>query len=259
MQKIKAKKHFGQNFLKDKSVLKKITQAISKDTDFIVEIGPGLGDLTQELLEICAVKAYEIDKELIPVLKHKFKAQIQNQILSLENKDASELQSFADKPYVLVANLPYYVASNLILKALEDDFCKAFLVMVQKEVALKFVAKSSQSDFCALSVMSALFGECELLFDVEPECFEPAPKVISSVLSFKRTHLRAEFRDFEGFKAFLRLCFSAPRKQILNVLKAKYPHIEKEFNALGIAQNARAHQISVKSYFEIFKNLKDTE
>lgn len=253
---IKAKKHFGQNFLKDKSVLKKITQAISKDTNFIVEIGPGLGDLTQELVQICALKAYEIDKELIPILEHKFKTQIENQILSLENKDAAKLESFAEQPFVLVANLPYYVASNLILKALEDDFCEAFLVMVQKEVALKFAAKSDDSDFCALSVLASLFGECEVLFDVEPECFEPAPKVMSSVLSFKRTFKKSDFEDFEDFKNFLRLCFSAPRKQLLKVLKS-LKEAKEVFNTLNIASNARAHQLSVRSYLEIFKKLKD--
>ncbi len=116
---IKAKKHYGQNFLTDRCVLKQIIQAIPKGTQKIVEIGPGLGDLTQELLRISRVKAYEIDGELIPFLKKKFKKELECGNLNLLHQDASKMHSFDEEKYFLVANLPYYIASHLILKALE--------------------------------------------------------------------------------------------------------------------------------------------
>ena len=153
---IKAKKQYGQNFLHDKEILTKITQAIPKDVKKIVEIGPGLGDLTQELLKISPVKAYEIDADLIGFLRDKFQKELKEEKFILLHQDASELFCFDEDKYFLVANLPYYIASKLILQALEDENCKGLIVMVQREMALKFCAESGSSDFGALGVLSAM-------------------------------------------------------------------------------------------------------
>lgn len=254
---IKAKKHFGQNFLKDKSILEKITQAIPKDTDFIVEIGIGLGDLTRLLLQKAYVKTFEIDEELIQLGCKTFEKELKLGNFSLIKADASELDSWGEKPYFLVANLPYYIATNLILKALEDSFCKGFLVMVQKEVALKFCARANQSDFCALSVLTGLFGDCELLFDVAAEYFEPVPKVNSAVIRLEKKQDYTKFLKQSAFKTFLKDCFKAPRKQLLSAFPKDKARLKASLQRQGIALNARAHQISVKSYLEIFTDLKD--
>ncbi len=256
---IKAKKEFGQNFLKDESVLSKIIQAIPKGTEQIVEIGVGLGDLTQRLLELARVRAYEIDDELIPHLRRKFQKQLENKSLELLNEDASKAftPNLCSQNYVLVANLPYYIASKLVLQALRDSKCEAILVMVQKEVALKFCARAKTSDFCALSVLARLVSEPNLLFEVAPSCFEPAPKVSSAVMFLQKEREFKDICDISGFECFLKDCFKAPRKQLLSNLKAHKVQISRSLNELDIRANVRAHELSVKSFLEIYDKVKD--
>ena len=256
---IKAKKQYGQNFLKDKSVLEKIIQAISKDTENIVEIGPGLGDLTQELLKISRVKAIEIDEDLLPFLRQKFKTQIASGKLSLINADASKLfeKGLDEKPYFLVANLPYYVATNLILSALKDENCLKLLVMVQKEVGLKFCAKAGDSDFSALGVLSSLICKREFLFEVAPKSFEPAPKVSSAVILLEKQNYFNELCELGAFESFLKLCFKAPRKTLLSNLKPFKNELLKFLSERNLKENIRPHELCAKSYLELFENLKD--
>lgn len=256
---IQAKKRFGQNFLHDEEVLSKIIQAIPKETKKIVEIGVGLGDLTQRLLRFAKVKAYEIDTELIPFLTKKFQKQLKDENLELLCEDASEafMPSLDTQRYFLVANLPYYIASKLILQALQDVNCEGLLVMVQKELALKFCAKSGESDFSALSVLSAMISQREVLFEVPPQSFTPMPKVISAVMLLRKTCQYSEICDIEAFKVFLKDCFRAPRKQLVSNLKHIKAQLLQSLKKQGLKANARAHELSVKSFLEIYENVKD--
>lgn len=256
---IQAKKQFGQNFLHDEAVLSKIIQAIPKDTKRIVEIGVGLGDLTQRLLEFAKVKAYEIDKELLPFLTKKFQKQLKDENLELLCEDVSEAfkPSLDTQKYFLVANLPYYIASKLILQALQDTNCKGLLVMVQKEVALKFCAKSGESDFSALSVLSAMISQRELLFEVPPQSFTPMPKVISAVMLLQKTCQYSEICDIDAFKVFLKDCFKAPRKQLVSNLKPIKAQLLQSLKKQALKANVRAHELSVESFLEIYENVKD--
>lgn len=254
---IRAKKHFGQNFLQDESVLNKIIQAISKETSLIVEIGIGLGDLTRLLLQKAPVRAFEIDEELVNLALNSFQKELETKNLTLIKADASKSEFWADEPYVLVANLPYYIATNLILKALEDELCQGFVVMIQKEVAQKFCARTGQSDFCALSVLASIFGECEFLFEVAAECFKPQPKVTSAVIRLEKRQDKSKFLRESGFKLFLKDCFKAPRKQLLSAFSGDKNKLRASFEKYGIAQNARAHQISVESYLKFYEDIKD--
>ncbi|EJX0912197.1 16S rRNA (adenine(1518)-N(6)/adenine(1519)-N(6))-dimethyltransferase RsmA [Campylobacter coli] len=254
---MKAKKHYGQNFLNDKSILSKIIQAIPKDTENIVEIGPGLGDLTQELLKVSHVKAYEIDDDLIPILRKKFQKELDCGKLNLLHQDASKLVCFDEKKYFLVANLPYYVASHLILQALEDKNCLGLIVMVQKEMALKFCAHSGESDFSALGVLSAMICEREILFDVEPECFNPPPKVVSAVMKMIKFRAYQDLCEIHAFKAFLKDCFKAPRKQLLGNLKNHKAKLAEVFQELKLNLNLRPHELCVDSYLKIYEKVKE--
>jgi len=193
---IKAKKRFGQNFLKDESILERIIQSMPNDGKKIVEIGPGLGDLTKKLLDSSEreVVAFEIDLELCDYLQDKFKNQLQTKELTLVCNDVikewDNRESLLHEPYHLIANLPYYVATNIILRALEETHCSSILVMIQKEVAQKFSAEVGNNNFSALSVLASTVSDCRILFDVPPECFDPAPKVMSSILWLsKKNHL----------------------------------------------------------------------
>lgn len=277
---IKAKKEFGQNFLKDEAVLSKIIQAIPESVQNVVEIGAGLGDLTRKLLEFYRLKSFEIDEDLYQILSAKFAQQIASGELELVLGDALRIwqeRGLERGEYFLVANLPYYVATKMILQAIDDKLCGGFLVMIQKEVALKFCARAGQSDFSALSILADLAGGCELLFDVEPGCFEPAPKVTSSVIrlvkgkNFKPSAEEsaesfgakscARFQnldEYEKFKGFLRVSFSAPRKTLIKNLSVKFDRglAEEIFLNLKIPPAVRAHELNSTLFLEIFKNLK---
>ena len=267
---IKAKKHFGQNFLQDKATLDKIIQAIPKDVENVVEIGPGLGDLTFRLLQIYKTTSFEIDCELFQILKVKFANEIQNGQLKLFCKDALEQwqqeDGLSSENYFLVANLPYYVATKMILNAIDDEKCLGLIVMIQKEVALKFSAKSRDKEFSALSILASLQGRCELLFDVDAKLFNPPPKVTSSVIKLQKTkkifgkdEIFKDAKQYEAFKAFLRAAFASPRKTLLKNLSTNFDKkaLEEIFEDLGLAQNLRPHELDVDSYLKVFERLKE--
>ncbi len=257
--KIEPNKKFGQNFLIDKSVISEIILAMPKDSK-VVEIGPGLGDLTKELLNNAQqVLAYEVDERLCKYLKEEFKDKIASKELELRCGDVlkwwQEKGTLLDEPYYLVANLPYYIATNILLKALSDSNCKGILTMVQKEVALKFGAKSGDKNFSALSVIASSCGDVEVLFDIAPEAFNPPPKVVSSILEIKKS------KNFikDGFEEFLKVAFSQPRKKLLKNLSSKYPKdsLEEIFKRLSLDTNLRPHQVKSCIYHLIYKELKE--
>ncbi len=267
---IKAKKHFGQNFLQDKATLDKIIQAIPNDVANVVEIGPGLGDLTFRLLQIYKTTCFEIDCELFQILKVKFANEIQNGQLKLFCKDALEQWQqeggLSSKNYFLVANLPYYVATKMILNAIDDEKCLGLIVMIQKEVALKFSAKSKDKEFSSLSILASLQGRCELLFDVDAKLFNPPPKVTSSVIKLQKTKkifgkdgIFKDAKQYEAFKAFLRATFASPRKTLLKNLSINFDKkaLEEIFEDLGLAKNLRPHELDVDSYLKVFERLKE--
>ena len=267
---IKAKKHFGQNFLQDKATLDKIIQAIPKDVENVVEIGPGLGDLTFRLLQIYKTTSFEIDCELFQILKVKFANEIQNGQLKLFCKDALEQwqqeDGLSSENYFLVANLPYYVATKMILNAIDDKKCLGLIVMIQKEVALKFSAKSKDKEFSALSILASLQGRCELLFDVDAKLFNPPPKVTSSVIKLQKTKKKfgkdgifKDAKQYEAFKTFLRAAFASPRKTLLKNLSINFDKkaLEEIFEDLSLAQNLRPHELDVDSYLKVFDRLKE--
>ncbi|WP_103644699.1 16S rRNA (adenine(1518)-N(6)/adenine(1519)-N(6))-dimethyltransferase RsmA [Campylobacter concisus] len=267
---IKAKKHFGQNFLQDKATLDKIIQAIPNDVANVVEIGPGLGDLTFRLLQIYKTTCFEIDCELFQILKAKFANEIQNGQLKLFCKDALEQWQqeggLSSENYFLVANLPYYVATKMILNAIDDEKCLGLIVMIQKEVALKFSAKSKDKEFSSLSILASLQGRCELLFDVDAKLFNPPPKVISSVIKLQKTKkifgkdgIFKDVKQYEAFKAFLRAVFASPRKMLLKNLSTNFDKkaLEEIFEDLDLAQNLRPHELDVDSYLKVFERLKE--
>ena len=267
---IKAKKHFGQNFLQDKATLDKIIQAIPNDVENVVEIGPGLGDLTFRLLQIYKTTSFEIDCELFQILKVKFANEIQNGQLKLFCKDALEQwqqeDGLSSENYFLVANLPYYVATKMILNAIDDEKCLGLIVMIQKEVALKFSAKSRDKEFSALSILASLQGRCELLFDVDAKLFNPPPKVTSSVIKLQKTkkifgkdEIFKDAKQYKAFKAFLRAAFASPRKTLLKNLSTNFDKktLEEIFEDLDLAQNLRPHELDVDSYLKVFERLKE--
>ncbi len=223
----------------------------------IAEIGPGLGDLTVRLLTGRRVVAFEVDDDLCGALQKKFRAEIASGSFALHCGDVLkswERENLLEYEYDLIANLPYYIATNIILRALQDASCKSILVMVQKEVAEKFSAVAHEREFCALSVLAQTCGTTRLLFDIEPTSFYPPPKVVSSILEIRKEH---SLQD-ESFMEFLRHAFSQPRKKLLSNLSTISPKesLENIFSELRVDQNARPHQVGTQSYHLLYKKLK---
>ncbi len=259
MENVKAKKKFGQNFLKDSNILTMIIESMPNNANNIVEIGPGLGDLTERLVKYKETTAYEVDSDLYTILQSKFATQIESNKLKLIHTDVLEAwnkqNTLFDGKYDLIANLPYYIATNIILRAFEDDNCEHIIVMVQKEVAKKFAASEGEKDFSALGVMAKLISkESKILFDVPPTSFEPAPKVMSSVLYIKKAK---DITIDVDFKKFLKAAFTQPRKKLSKNLsaytdKATIATVYKEFD---ISDNIRPHELSASLYRQMFKKV----
>lgn len=257
MDTIKAKKRYGQNFLKDESVLLKIIESMPKEKRKVIEIGPGLGDLTSKLVKYKDVRAYEVDTDLIGILQSKFKNELESKKLELIHTDVLEAwdkqTTLYEGKYDLIANLPYYIATNIILRALEDDNCENIIVMIQKEVAVKFSAKQKQKEFSSLAIITELLSkDSRILFDVPPESFDPPPKVVSSVLFIKKD--MGETIE-KGFKDFLKAAFMQPRKKLSKNLSSKVNKttLLEIFSELEIADNIRPHEVSASLYSQIYK------
>ncbi|MEA1982828.1 MAG: 16S rRNA (adenine(1518)-N(6)/adenine(1519)-N(6))-dimethyltransferase RsmA [Campylobacterota bacterium] len=248
-----AKKKFGQNFLKDQSVLRKIVEAMPKNENKLVEIGPGLGDLTKFLVDVKSVEAFEVDTDLCKLLQEEFKEEIATKRLHINCGDVLQAwqSSLVDEPYDLVANLPYYIATNIILKALADPMCKNILVMVQLEVAEKFCATAGEKVFGSLGIIAQSVGAANIVVKVPPTAFDPQPKVDSAVFLIQKSTDRSD----KEFEEMLRVAFSQPRKTLMKNLSAKYDKskLQEVFSELNLTLTIRPHQVDTKDYHQLYK------
>ena len=256
-----AKKPLGQNFLCDEQILEAIIKSIPKLNKGveIIEIGAGLGDLTNKLLSLGNITAYEVDRDLIPHLKGRFWEVLENGKLKLEIGDILEVwkeRSLRKNPYFLVSNLPYYIATLLVLKAIKDPMCQGCVVMTQKEVALKFCAVCKEVNFSALSVLAESVGEAKLLFCVPKEAFIPQPKITSAVFLIQKTKdLEPDF--LEHLERLLKISFAMPRKTLQNNLNKGFDKdkVEQAFKALKIDSKKRPHEIDISTYHRLLNFL----
>ena len=261
MEKVKAKKQYGQNFLKDSTILDKIIQSMPNNNNHIVEIGPGLGDLTKNLVKYKDLTAYEVDTDLIGILKSKFAIEIEKGNLKLIHTDVLEawdkLKNLHDGKYDLIANLPYYIATNIILRAFEDELCEHIIVMVQKEVAEKFTAKTNDKEYSSLGIITELISiNSKILFDVPAEAFDPPPKVTSSILYIKKDMSKSLDKDFNKF---LKACFIQPRKKLSKNLTTIFDKniISEIYKELNINDNVRPHEVSSSLYSQMYTKVKN--
>lgn len=261
MEKVKAKKQYGQNFLKDSTILDKIIQSMPNNNNHIVEIGPGLGDLTKNLVKYKDLTAYEVDTDLIGILKSKFAIEIEKGNLKLIHTDVLEawdkLKNLHDGKYDLIANLPYYIATNIILRAFEDELCEHIIVMVQKEVAEKFTAKTNDKEYSSLGIITELISiNSKILFDVPAEAFNPPPKVTSSILYIKKDMSKSLDKDFNKF---LKACFIQPRKKLSKNLTTIFDKniIFEIYKELNINDNVRPHEVSSSLYSQMYTKVKN--
>ncbi len=219
-------KKYGQNFLIDNHVLDKIIEGadVGKD-DFVLEIGPGIGTLTQALCEKARqVQAVEIDKALIPILNETL-ADYDN--VSIINKDILKIdlnklveEKNNGNPIKVVANLPYYITTPIIMAFLENSVpVESLTVMVQKEVAQRMQASAGSKDYGALSLAVQYYAEPYIVANVPPNCFMPRPKVASTVIRLKvYKEPQVEVKDEKLMFQLIRASFNQRRKTLVNGL-----------------------------------------
>lgn len=255
------KKQYGQNFLLDEQVLEKIVDAakITKDVN-VVEIGPGLGFLTEHLQRKAnRVLCYEIDGQMVEHLRTTSFSNVQiihddilNRVL---NKDF--FTYFDNKPIYVVANLPYYITTPILIKILEETrLVSKMIVMMQTEVAKRLCGKPSTKDYNSLSVLIQYFTKAEILFPVYPHAFYPEPGVESSVISLEYKEApEVEAIDLDYFLKFNRAIFTQRRKTLMNNVLKVYPYQKEKvidvLMQLGINENVRSEALSVSTIVEL--------
>lgn len=220
------KKNFGQNFLIDSNILDNIVQCanITKQ-DCVLEVGPGIGSLTQVLAENARqVVAVEIDTNLIPILSKTLadyeNIEILNQDILKTDIDAIVKQKNNDRPIKVVANLPYYITTPIIMDLLEQERkVDTITVMVQKEVAERMQANPKDKEYGALSVAVQYYCNAHLDMIVPPSCFMPRPKVASAVITLEiLPERKVKTKDETLFFHLVKCAFSQRRKTLLNCL-----------------------------------------
>lgn len=252
MQKVRAKKHLGQHFLIDLSISENIT-AQYKNTDnkkLLVEVGPGMGVLTQFLLprKDLDLTVVEIDKESVDYLNVNF-PDLEGKIISgdfLELDLNKEFNLEADQKFGIIGNFPYNISSQIFFKVLDYKYQITEVVgMLQKEVAERIAAKPGSKVYGILSVLLQAYYDIEYCFTVNPEAFDPAPKVFSGVIRLVRNNNIDIDCDYKKFKLVVKTGFNQRRKMLSNALKPLGIQFEHPF------LSKRAEQLSYKDFVEL--------
>lgn len=255
-------KKYGQNFLIDTHVLEKIIAAseIGPD-DFVLEIGPGIGTMTQYLCETAReAAAVEIDRNLIPVLEDTLSAYknveiIQADILKLDIADFIQRKNHG-KPIKVVANLPYYITTPIVMGLLEGGLpIQSITIMVQKEVAERMQAKAGGKDYGALSLAVQYYAKAEIVANVPPNCFMPRPKVGSAVIRLTRHAAPLVHTEDEALMfRIIRASFNQRRKTLVNgIANARiFPftkeQIQEGISKLGVSANIRGEKLTLEQF-----------
>lgn len=255
-------KSLGQNFLTDRGVLEKIVDCSGEDNDCgVLEIGPGAGTLTRELsANYKKVVAVEIDKKLMPLLGYtlgdcKNVKVINEDILALDLKELSKTE-FNGEKFCVVANLPYYITTPIVMKLLEEELpIKSVTVMIQKEVAERMAAKPGGKDYGALSAAVQFYTKPSIICKAEPHCFIPQPKVASVVIRLDVLEKPSvEVKNKDMFFKIIKSAFGQRRKTLVNALSnSPYLNTEKSdaaeaLESLGLKADIRGERLSLEEF-----------
>lgn len=262
----KFSKSLGQNFLIDQNILDKIIEGANLKSDSCaIEIGPGIGTLTQEMAKRCRrVIAVELDDNLIPILNETLGNYdnvkvIHSDALRVDFKKLIEDEGLSDVK--VVANLPYYVTTPIITKLFSDKpGLESITIMIQKEVAERIVAKPSTKEYGALSLMCQYYSSVSKIARVSPGCFIPSPKVESAVIRMEiREEPAVKVLDEKLFFRVIRDAFNMRRKTLWNALKQIGLNEEKlnsAFEASGIDPKRRGETLSIEEFGRLADEIK---
>lgn len=246
---MKAKKSFGQHFLKDELLAANIASSFTMSSDKmnVLEVGPGRGMLTKYLLKNAyELKVVELDRDMIPILHRTFP----NLEIIQEDFLKTDLSAIFDgESFYLIGNYPYNISSQIIFKMLEyKDLIPEMVGMFQKEVAERIVSKEGSKKYGAISVLAQLHYEGELIFQVPPTAFNPPPKVDSAVIKMTRRKTPLNLKNEKLFRSIVKASFGNRRKMIRNCLKSIIPGNEilqdKRFDA-------RPERLSVQEFADL--------
>lgn len=251
MEKVRAKKHLGQHFLKDLSAARRITE-LYRSTGPVLEIGPGMGVLTQYLAERKELELFlvEIDKESVEYLQKHYGFSAKNLFdADFLHLDLNAVLGLSPQDrFGIIGNFPYNISSQIFFKVLDyKDQVQEVVGMVQKEVGQRIASPPGNKDYGILSVLLQAYYDIEYSFTVPPGAFDPPPKVDSGVIRLVRNYDKILNCDFKKFKLVVKTAFNQRRKMLSNALKpisaqATFPY-----------ENKRAEQLDYTQFVEITK------
>ncbi|SEJ34250.1 dimethyladenosine transferase [Cyclobacterium xiamenense] len=257
MSKVRAKKHLGQHFLCDLQVAERIASSLTGfgDTRKVLEIGPGMGVLTDYLLEKpWELTLIEIDSESVSYLREKYAGRA----LTILEGDflASQYRSLYEAPYAIIGNFPYNISSQIFFKVLEERHQVMEVVgMLQKEVAERITSPKGNKTYGILSVLLQAFYVAEYLFTVPPDVFDPPPKVTSAVIRLKRNSVQELPCNEKLFFRLVKQAFHTRRKTLRNALKPM--GLSEEFRSMELL-DLRAEQLGVDDFVYLTQKLESS-
>lgn len=252
-------KRYGQNFIEDTSLLEKIVDAaqITSD-DVVLEIGVGAGTLTKCLAKRAKyVVGYEIDKNLAPVLSETLAGVDNAEVVFRDfmREKVENVQEIVGDRFIVVANLPYYITSPITMRLLEEfKGCQRLVIMVQKEVALRFTAKAGTKDYGSITAAIDYYGDSEYMFTVTRDNFYPVPNVDSAVVKIDRVN-KYNAKSERAFKETLRIAFLSRRKTLVNNLINNLPitraQAESILMGLNLDTSIRGEVLSTAQFIDL--------
>ena len=258
------KKKYGQNFLKDESIPKKIIDSAKIDEgSLVIEIGPGAGIMTKLLANNPNVKqvlAYEIDESLEDILAEELAGVKNVDIIYddfLNRKVSEDIKKYSYSKLYVIANLPYYITTPIIIKLIEEDIdLEKMVIMIQKEVADRFSAQPKSKEYGSITVFLNYYFDIKKEFNVSRNLFTPKPNVDSMVISLNKKKDKYDVKDKELFFKLVRDSFKFKRKTLRNNLKGyNLEKINKVLEKYRLDLTVRAEQLPIEVFVDISNNL----
>ncbi len=268
MNELSAKKSLGQHFLHDESAVRRIVHMLDiKDGEHVLEIGPGIGCLTQELAGRAGkVVSVELDRSLLPILEETLAGRDNVEIVPGDILKLDIRQMTRDMPWLsgfaACANLPYNITTPVVTALLEAGCFTSVTVMIQREVAKRICAAPGTADYGAFSVYCQYYTDPEILFEVPPDCFLPAPKVTSAVVRMVPRPAPAEVDDPDHFFRVVKAAFALRRKTLLNSLSANLggryskEELSQAIAACGLPPDIRGERLSIPQFAQLSRRLR---
>jgi len=253
----KPKKFLGQNFLVDENIARKIVASLDvKNDDIVIEIGPGQGVLTKYLAALTEnLVAVEIDKSIYERLSDEYKGKLQiihKDFLKIDFNTELPKAKSKEKKLKIIGNIPYNITTEILFRLYDLNIeLDSAILMMQKEVAKRLVAKPNSKDYGILAIQTQVHSSPKILFDVPPTAFFPKPRVYSSIVKFNFKETKYQISDKNIFKALVKESFGQRRKTMKNSLKKYFDKNGILFDVFNFDFTRRAESVSIEEFAEL--------